>query len=103
MTFFDVDTVLQAVIITFGVFLGLTVFTFQTKWDFSGLAPILFAALFGLIMMGFTLIFFYSPVVYMIYCILGVVIFTGLILVDTHQIIHRCSPEDYIIASVEVK
>lgn len=39
VTFYDQGIVLQALLITFGVFLALTVFTLQSKWDFSGMAP----------------------------------------------------------------
>lgn len=102
VSFVDEVTVLQAVIITFAVFLGLTLFTFQSRFDFSGLAPIMTAALFGLVMMGFMFLIFPSETGYLIWAILGVVVFTGLILVDTHSIMTRMSPEDYIMASVQL-
>ncbi len=35
-------------LITVGVFLGLTLFTFQSKYDFSGMGSWLFAGLIGL-------------------------------------------------------
>lgn len=43
--FYDQVVVLQAIIITLGVFLGLTLFTFQSKYDFSGMGPYLFGGL----------------------------------------------------------
>jgi FtsH-binding integral membrane protein len=39
VTYYDQGIVLQALLITFGVFLALTIFTLQSKWDFSGMAP----------------------------------------------------------------
>lgn len=39
VTFYDVTLVIQALIISLGIFVGLTLFTMQTKYDFSGLAP----------------------------------------------------------------
>ena len=44
-TVYDPITVLQAVIITFSLFVGLTLFTFQTKYDFSGWQPFLYGSL----------------------------------------------------------
>lgn len=40
VTFYEQTLVLQALIITFGVFVGLTLFTLQSKWDFSGMGPL---------------------------------------------------------------
>lgn len=40
VTLYDQKLVMQALIITFGVFFGLTIFTLQSKWDFSGMAPL---------------------------------------------------------------
>lgn len=39
VTFYDQAIVLQALVITFSVFLALTLFTLQSKWDFSGMGP----------------------------------------------------------------
>ena len=47
--FYDQTIVLQALVMTTGVFLGLTLFTFQSKYDFSGMAPFLFG---GLLVLG---------------------------------------------------
>ena len=43
--FYDNRIVLQALLITTGVFLGLTLFTLQSKYDFSGMGPYLFGGL----------------------------------------------------------
>lgn len=43
--FYDQTVVLQALLMTTGVFLGLTLFTFQSKYDFSGMGPWLFGGL----------------------------------------------------------
>ena len=45
ITLYNPVGVLQAVIITFSLFLGLTLFTFQTKYDFSGWQPLLYGSL----------------------------------------------------------
>jgi protein lifeguard len=58
VTFYDTTVVLEALLITLGLFLGLTLFTFQTKWDFSGMGPFLFGGLWALILSGFIMLFF---------------------------------------------
>ena len=45
VTFYDSVTVLQAVVITFALFVGLSLFACQTKYDFSGWQPFLFGSL----------------------------------------------------------
>jgi protein lifeguard len=58
VTFYDTVIVLEALLITVGLFLGLTLFTLQSKWDFSGMGPFLFGGLWALIIAGFVMIFF---------------------------------------------
>jgi protein lifeguard len=48
---------MQAVIITFALFVGLSLFTIQSKWDFSGMGPFLFGSLWILIIVGFIQLF----------------------------------------------
>ncbi|KAI8063833.1 inhibitor of apoptosis-promoting Bax1-domain-containing protein [Gongronella butleri] len=103
VTFYDQTIVLQALIITFGVFFGLTLFTLQSKWDFSGMMPFLFAGLSILVLAGFVQIFIpFSEGFQLALAIGGVIIFSGYILLDTYLIFNRYSPEDYIMASVSL-
>ena len=50
--------VIEALLITIGVFIGLTLFTLQSKWDFSGMGPFLFGSLLALILAGLIMGFF---------------------------------------------
>jgi len=103
VSYVDVNTVLQAVVITFGIFVGLTVFTFQTRWDFTFLAPLLSIGLCSLIMIGLlSWVFPFSSGAQFAYCIIGVIVFVGYILFDTFMIMKRFSPEEYILAAVEL-
>ncbi|KAF7721051.1 hypothetical protein EC973_005516 [Apophysomyces ossiformis] len=103
VTFYDKTIVLQALIITFGVFVALTLFTLQSKWDFSGLAPILFVGIWILILAGLVQMFIpFSKGFELALAIAGVVIFSGYIIFDTYLIFNRFSPEDYIMASVSL-
>ncbi|KAL9541136.1 hypothetical protein MBANPS3_009292 [Mucor bainieri] len=103
VTFYNQKLVLQALIITLGVFIALTIFTLQSKWDFSGLAPFLFAGIWILVIAGFVQMFFpFSKGIQMAFAVGGVIIFSGYILFDTYLIFNRYSAEDYIIASVSL-
>jgi FtsH-binding integral membrane protein len=58
VTFYDTVIVLEALLITLGLFAGLTLFTLQSKWDFSGMGPFLFGGLWALVLAGFIMLFF---------------------------------------------
>ncbi|CDO75649.1 hypothetical protein BN946_scf184941.g2 [Trametes cinnabarina] len=101
--FFDTVIVLQALLITVGVFLGLTLFTMQSKYDFSGLGSYLFVGLFALLMTGLVGIFIpFSRTMDIIFAIGGCLIFSGYIIYDTYIITKRVSPDEYIVASISL-
>ncbi|KAI9497357.1 inhibitor of apoptosis-promoting Bax1-domain-containing protein [Zychaea mexicana] len=103
VTFYDQTIVLQALIITFGVFVGLTLFTLQSKWDFSGMGPFLFAGISILLLVSIVQIFLpFSEGFQLALAVAGVVIFSGYIVFDTYLIFNRYSAEDYIMASVSL-
>ncbi|EIW83416.1 UPF0005-domain-containing protein [Coniophora puteana RWD-64-598 SS2] len=101
--FFDNIIVLQALLITLGVFLGLTLFTLQSKYDFSGLGPWLFGGLVALMMTGMVGIFIpFSNTIDIIYAAGGCLIFSGYIVYDTYVINRRLSPDEYILGSISL-
>ncbi|OBZ70867.1 Bax inhibitor 1 [Grifola frondosa] len=101
--FFDNIIVLQALLITVGVFLGLTLFTYQSKYDFSGMGPWLFAGLVALLMTGLVGIFIpFSRTTDLIFAIGGCLLFSGYIVYDTYIINKRLSPDEYILASISL-
>ncbi|KAI9248440.1 inhibitor of apoptosis-promoting Bax1-domain-containing protein [Helicostylum pulchrum] len=103
VTFYKQTIVLQALLITLGVFIGLTIFTLQSKWDFSGMGPFLYAGIWILLIAGIVQIFLpFSKGVQLALAIGGVIIFSGYILFDTYLIFNQYSAEDYIIASVSL-
>lgn len=57
VAYFDTVIVLQALLVTAFIFIGLTLFTFQSKYDFTGLAPYLFTGLMFMLGMGFVGLF----------------------------------------------
>ena len=84
---YDTNTVLLAAGATGVVTLGLTLFAFQTKIDFTGAGPYLFSGLLILIFMGFMGMFIHDRIYDIIYAGLGAFIFSFYIIYDTQLII----------------
>lgn len=98
---YDAKVVVQALLITVGVFVGLTLFTLQTKMDFSSFGSFLTAGLFGLIGTSLVGIFLpFNQTFELIVACIGVVIFSGFILYDTQQIMKRLSVDEAIMGSL---
>ncbi|KAF7975879.1 hypothetical protein HWV62_8281 [Athelia sp. TMB] len=103
VSMYDNVIVMQALIITLGVFLGLTLFTFQSKYDFSGLGPWLFGGLIALMMTGIVGIFIpFSRTMDIIYACGGCLLFSGYIVYDTYVINRRLSPDEFIMGAISL-
>lgn len=102
VTFYEVSVVLQAFILTTAVFLALTIYTLQSKRDFSKVGAGLFAGLWILLLSSFLRLFFYSEVVELIFAAAGALLFCGFIIYDTHLLMHKLSPEEYILAAINL-
>jgi len=95
------DLVLEAVAITASVFIILTVFTLQSKIDFSFMGAGLGMGLWILILWGFFGMIF-GLQTGMVYAMGGSVLFSGFIIYDTYMLCERHDPRDYVIAAVEL-
>ncbi|THU96759.1 UPF0005-domain-containing protein [Dendrothele bispora CBS 962.96] len=103
VAFYENTIVMQALLITLGVFLGLTLFTFQSKYDFEGLGPWLFGGLIALVMTGLVGSFFgFSRTTDLIYALGGTLIFSGYIVYDTYLINARLSPDEFIMGAISL-
>jgi len=107
--FHDVTWVLMAMGITAALCLGLTLFSFQTKIDFTGLGPYLFIACWCLFIFGIMAIIFSSTgnnVLYTVYSSLMALLFSMFLVYDTQRIMggkkHSISPEEHIFASITI-
>jgi FtsH-binding integral membrane protein len=101
ISFYRVEIVLQALILTLVVFAGLTLFTMQSKWDFSGMGPWLFGGLMIMVAGGFvSFLFPMSKNVDLAYAIGGCTLFSGYIIFDTYVITEKFSPDEWIMATV---
>lgn len=90
--------VLQAVLITLGVFIGLTLFTLQTRLDFSSLYPFLFAGIWGILAASLVQLFLpFNATADLLIAGFSVVLFSAFVLYDTQQIMKRLSVDEVIL------
>lgn len=103
VSFYKSSIVLNAVFLTGGIFIFLTLFACQTKYDFTSWMPYLFGGLWGLILFGFMAAFLpYSSTGELIYGGLAALIFSGYILVDTQLVIRHHHVEEEIAAAISL-
>lgn len=90
--------VLQAVLITLGVFIGLTLFTLQTRLDFSSMYPFLFAGIWGIIAASLVQLFLpFNATADLVIAGFSVVLFSAFVLYDTQQIMKRLSVDEVVL------
>jgi len=102
-SFYETTSIVQAIFITLGVSVGLTLYTFQSKHDFSEWGGGLFVLLSVLCLGGFVRLFFpFSPVLDTIWAMFGALLFCGYIVYDTFVLIHKLNPDEYIVAALSL-
>lgn len=89
------------------VTLGLTIFAFQTKIDFTVMGGFLFVAVLILFVFGIIAMFFKGPMIQLIYGSVGALIFSLYIIYDTQMMIggdhkYSISPEEYVFAALNL-
>ncbi|KAF9891237.1 hypothetical protein FE257_004801 [Aspergillus nanangensis] len=103
VSFYNSRIVVQALILTLGMFVALTLFACQTKYDFTNWMPYLFGALWFLILFGFVAAFMpNNSTVELIYGAIAALVFSGYILVDTQMILKHYHVEEEIAASISL-
>ncbi|KAI2615001.1 transmembrane BAX inhibitor motif-containing protein [Hypoxylon sp. NC1633] len=103
VSFYKTQVVLNAVILTGGIFVFLTLFACQTKYDFTSWMPYLFGALWGLLIFGFMMAFLPSTSTgELVYGGLAALIFSAYILVDTQLVIRKHHVEEEIAAAISL-
>ncbi|KAF1988859.1 UPF0005-domain-containing protein [Aulographum hederae CBS 113979] len=102
-SFYDSKIVLEALVFTLGIFIALTLFACQTKYDFTNWMPYLFGALWVLIIFGFMTAFFpHNSMVELGYGVITALIFSGYILVDTQLVMRHYHVEEEIAAAISL-
>lgn len=96
------DILVEAILITLLVFIGLTAFAFQTKYDFTSWQGVLGVGLWTLICWGFVFMFIpnHSTGMERLYSAIGALVFSGYILVDTQMLMKTSFLDDEIPATI---
>ncbi|XP_033313919.1 protein lifeguard 1-like isoform X1 [Bombus bifarius] len=99
--------VLLAIGITAAVCFALTLFAFQTKFDFTALNAILFVILIVFVLFGIIAAIWNGPVMTLIYASIGALLFSIYLIYDTQMMIggnhkYSISAEEYIFASLSL-
>jgi len=102
-SFYDSKIVVEALIFTLGIFVALTLFACQSKYDFAHWAPYLFGGLWVLIIFGFMAAFFpHSSKIELGYGVVAALLFSGYILVDTQMVMRHYHVEEEIAAAISL-
>jgi FtsH-binding integral membrane protein len=103
VSFYRASIVLNAVVLTAGIFIFLTAFACQTKYDFTSWMPYLFGALWGLVLFGFMAMFLpRSSTTELVWGLLTALVFSGYILVDTQLVLRKHHVEEEIAAAISL-
>nr|AAF06327.1 lifeguard [Homo sapiens] len=109
-SYYNTTSVLLCLGITALVCLSVTVFSFQTKFDFTSCQGVLFVLLMTLFFSGLILAillpFQYVPWLHAVYAALGAGVFTLFLALDTQLLMgnrrHSLSPEEYIFGALNI-
>ncbi|XP_077290197.1 protein lifeguard 2-like [Arctopsyche grandis] len=104
---YESTEVLLALGITAAVCLALTLFAFQTKWDFTKLGGILLVGLVVLLLFGIIAIFIPGKIITLAYASFGALLFSFYLVYDTQLMMggkhkYSISPEEYIFAALNL-
>ena len=102
--FVESDLVVKALLITTIIFVGLTLFAFQSKYDFTSWQGVLGMSLWALIGFGFISMFFpgQNSTVELIYSGIGAFVFSVYIVVDTQIIMKTAHLDDEIVSTLKL-
>ncbi|CAI4211211.1 unnamed protein product [Parascedosporium putredinis] len=103
VSFYDVSIVLNALIITAGIFVFLTAFACQTKYDFTSWIPYACGALWALVMFSFVYLFLPQSKTTDLFLGFGAaLLFSVYILIDTQLIMRKLNVEEEIAAAISL-
>ncbi|XP_054859719.1 protein lifeguard 2 [Eublepharis macularius] len=109
-SYYNTKSVLLCLMITALVCLSVTIFSFQTKFDFTSCQGVLFVLLMVLFFSGIVLAvmlpFRYVPWLHAIYAVLGAIVFTLFLAFDTQLLMgnrrYAMSPEEYVFGALNI-
>lgn len=108
-TFHNTDWLWIAMGITAALCIALSLFAFQTKYDFTGCGVYLYGMLICVLIFGIIAIIFWQthrPILHAVYCGLIGLVFSLYLIYDTQRIMggkkHSISAEEHIFAAVQI-
>lgn len=109
-SYYDTKSVIMCLGITALVCLSVTIFSFQTRFDFTSCQGVLFVMLMVLFFSGIILVillpFKYVPWLQAVYAVLGAIVFTMFLAFDTQLLMgnrrYAMSPEEYIFGALNI-
>ncbi|XP_046862902.1 protein lifeguard 1-like isoform X2 [Xenia sp. Carnegie-2017] len=104
---YDAHAVFMVTGITTGVVLAITLFSFQTKFDFTMKGGTLFVVFIVLLLFGFLTIFFHNKILILVYASGGAFLVSLYLVYDTQIMMgdgkqYSLSPEEYIFAALNL-
>jgi modulator of FtsH protease len=96
------NSILQAGVLTVGIFGGLTAYAFLSKRDFSFLNGMLTVGLIVVVLSGILNIFFASSAFSFGIAVTTLLLFSGYVLYDTQQIIRRYPTNEYVAGALDL-
>jgi protein lifeguard len=106
-TRFRSQEIVLAVGLTAIICLALTLFAFQTKWDFTVLGGMLFVAAIVLLIFGLVAMFYKGKIMTLVYASMGALLFSFYLIYDTQMMMggqhkYSISPEDYVFSALSL-
>ena len=96
-----------AVGITAAICFALTIFAFQSKWDFTVMGGVLTVLLVVLLLFGILTIFVKGKIITLVYACCGALLFGFYLIYDTQLMLggdhkYSISPEEYVFAALNL-
>lgn len=102
--FYEPLIVVVAASMALGVTIALTLYAWNTKKDFTTCGGMVFAVIAAMLLFFFFMIFFYNDVLYLIFCLFAIVMYSFFIIYDTQLIAGgryaELTYDDYIVGSL---
>ncbi|CAL1533344.1 unnamed protein product [Lymnaea stagnalis] len=102
VTFYKVPSVIEAFLLTIGLTVGLTIYTLQSKKDFTSWHAPAVMCLYALVLASFIQMILPVPFFHLGISLAGAALFCIFIVVDTHMLMAKLSPEEYILAAINL-
>lgn len=93
-------TIIEALVLTFGIFAGLSLYVIFSKKDFSFMSGFLMTGLIILVVGGLLNMFLQNSMLHFLFSGVGVFLFSGFILYDTSNIMRTYGTDEYVSATL---